>query len=143
MKSFNFLEYLQTSIDGYKGKNSSIIVNLPFIYQLLNALIKDDDLNHNLKSDIYIAFGYLFHSDDLYSEEEHGPLGFTDDLLLCLFVLKKISYCHGNELIAKYWLNEGYNIEYLIDRDFDLLKDEYPDLFIEVLRITGFVDESF
>lgn len=143
MESFDFIKYLENSVDGYDGKHSTIIQNLPYLYTLLEGLIQKEEIAHTLRNDVYVTFGYLFFPYDLYSEEEHGPIGFVDDILLILFVINKIRYKHGIDMIKEYWTNDGYSIETLISEDFNNLKNEYDDLFIDVLRTTGFVDESF
>ena len=132
LESFNFEKYLSESVHEYQGSHKNSINALPDLYKFLENSLQDDDLAYSLRNDIYVTFGYLFYPHDLYSEEEHGPIGFVDDLMLILFVINKIEQNHGQEFIKKHWVCEQTIKSLLID-EFNLLKSEFDDLFIDVL----------
>ena len=88
-QEFNFREYLTNNIDGYDGKYAKYILMIPILYDALCSLLKSTTLPQSLRADIYLTFGYLYYPEDLYPEEELGPLGFLDDLMLILVVLRK------------------------------------------------------
>tara|TARA_Y100000590_G_C15622762_1_gene978222 strand:+ start:801 stop:1229 length:429 start_codon:yes stop_codon:yes gene_type:complete len=142
MKEFNFKKYLEDFVNKYNGNHKDIIISIPDLYTFLENALQDDDLAYSLRNDIYVTFGYLFYPHDLYSEDQHGPIGFVDDIMLILFVINKIEQKHGNDFIQRHWVS-SHPSKFLLENQFDILKSEYDDLFIDVLRNTGFVDESF
>ena len=79
-QEFNFREYLTNNIDGYDGKYAKYILMIPILYDALCSILKSTTLPQSLRADIYLTFGYLYYPEDLYPEEELGPLGFLDDL---------------------------------------------------------------
>ena len=62
--------------------------------------------------------------------------------MLILFVINKIKSVHGNSFINRHW-KHSYPLENVTNNDLMTLKEDNEELFIDVLRITGFVDESF
>ena len=87
--------------------------------------------------------GYLFHADDIFPEEEHGPLGFIEDLLLILVVLRKCAIKKGIGFIEDLSPVKDYPMEQLLTSDFNELTDENTELFDEVLTITGMDNELY
>ena len=120
---FNFKEYLNEYIKEYDDKYSNIIHLLPRLYDLLSALLKSVDLPQEYRKEIYLTMGYLFYPDDVYPEEIHGPIGFIDDIMLILVVLKKIADRMGFDYLQG--LAEfDYPIETLLEDDFIKLTKE-------------------
>ncbi len=87
-QEFDFQDYLLNNTKGYTGKYAEFILLLPDLYSLLCKLLDSKDLPIQLRADIYLCIGYLYHPQDIFSEEEHGTLGFLDDLMLILTVYK-------------------------------------------------------
>jgi len=80
-QEFDFQDYLLKNTKGYTGKYAEFILLLPDLYSLLCKLLDSKDLPVKLRADIYLCIGYLYHPQDIFSEEEHGTLGFLDDLI--------------------------------------------------------------
>ena len=138
-QEFNFREYLIKNIDGYDGKYAQYILMIPVLYDALCSILKSTTLPQTLRADIYLTFGYLYYPEDLYPEEELGPLGFLDDLLLILVVLRKcvIQEKIGIEFIEEHITGLDYSINQLLTSDFDMIANENKKLFDELLSVTG------
>ena len=141
MEEFNFKEYLISCVKDYDGKHAIVINNLPNIYNLVTDLLDDEDLDFNLRRDIYVSLGYLFHPADIYPEDVHGPYGFIEDAMLLLFICAKAEKNHTIDFLKKYWKSENSLNDVM--KYYDNLTELEEELFIKTLKITGFVDESF
>ena len=138
-EEFNFSEYLTKNIEGYDGKYAQYILMIPILYDGLCSILKSTILPQSLRADIYLTFGYLYYPEDLYPEEEHGPLGFLDDLMLILVVLRKCAIQEkiGIEFIEENITGLDYSINQLLTIDFDMITNENKKLFDELLSVTG------
>ena len=138
-QEFNFREYLIKNIDGYDGKYAQHILMIPILYDALCSILKSTILPQSLRADIYLTFGYLYYPEDLYPEEELGPLGFLDDLMLILVVLRKCAIKEkiGIEFIEEHITGLDYSVNQLLTSDFDMITNENKKLFDELLSVTG------
>ena len=138
-QEFNFREYLIKNIDGYDGKYAQYILMIPVLYDALCSILKSTTLPQSLRADIYLTFGYLYYPEDLYPEEELGPLGFLDDLMLILVVLRKCAIQEkiGIEFIEEHITGLDYSVNQLLTSDFDMIAKENKKLFDELLSVTG------
>ena len=138
-QEFNFREYMIKNIDGYDGKYAQHILMIPILYDALCSILKSTILPQSLRADIYLTFGYLYYPEDLYPEEEHGPLGFLDDLMLILVVLRKCAIQEkiGIEFIEENIVGLNYSVNQLLTSDFDKITKENKKLFDELLSVTG------
>ena len=138
-QEFNFKEYLTKNIDGYDGKYAQYILMIPILYDALCSILKSTILPQSLRADIYLTFGYLYYPEDLYPEEEHGPLGFLVDLMLILVVLRKCAMQEkmGIEFIEENITGLDYSVNQLLTIDFDIITNENKKLFDELLSVTG------
>ena len=138
-QDFNFRDYLTKNIDGYNGKYAQYILMIPILYDALCSILKSTILPQSLRADIYLTFGYLYYPEDLYPEEELGPLGFLDDLMLILVVLRKCAIKEkiGIEFIEENIVGLNYSVNQLLTSDFDMITNENKKLFDELLSVTG------
>ena len=138
-QEFNFREYLTNNIDGYDGKYAKYILMIPILYDALCSLLKSTTLPQSLRADIYLTFGYLYYPEDLYPEEELGPLGFLDDLMLILVVLRKCAIQEklGIKFIEEHTTGLDYSLNQLLTTDFDKITNENKILFDQLLSVTG------
>ncbi|MEE3196087.1 MAG: hypothetical protein VX260_03920 [Candidatus Neomarinimicrobiota bacterium] len=138
-QDFNFRDYLTKNIDGYNGKYAQYILMIPILYDALCSILKSTILPQSLRADIYLTFGYLYYPEDLYPEEELGPLGFLDDLMLILVVLRKCAIKEkiGIEFIEEHITGLDYSVNQLLTSDFDMITNENKKLFDELLSVTG------
>ncbi len=138
-QEFDFQDYLLNNTKGYTGKYAEFILLLPDLYSLLCKLLDSKDLPIKLRADIYLCIGYLYHPQDIFSEEEHGTLGFLDDLMLILTVLRKCAIQEelGMDYIKKFADGMSIPFEKLLTTDFKTLTNENKVLFDELLSVTG------
>ena len=138
-EEFNFREYLTKNIEGYDGKYAQYILMIPILYDGLCSILKSTILPQSLRADIYLTFGYLYYPEDLYPEEELGPLGFLDDLMLILVVLRKCAIQDklGIEFIEEHITGLNYSVNQLLTSDFEIITSKNKKLFDELLSITG------
>ena len=138
-EEFNFSEYLTKNIEGYDGKYAQYILMIPILYDGLCSILKSSILPQSLRADIYLTFGYLYYPEDLYPEEELGPLGFLDDLMLILVVLRKCAIQDklGIEFIEEHITGLNYSVNQLLTSDFEIITSKNKKLFDELLSITG------
>ena len=138
-QEFDFQDYLINNTKGYTGKYAEFILLLPDLYTLLCKLLDSKDLPIQLRADIYLVIGYLYHPQDIFSEEEHGTLGFLDDLMLILTVLRKCAIQEelGMDYIKKFVDGMSIPFENLLTTDFKTLTNENKVLFDELLSVTG------
>ena len=138
-QEFDFQDYLLKNTKGYTGKYAEFILLLPDLYSLLCKLLDSKDLPIKLRADIYLCIGYLYHPQDIFSEEEHGTLGFLDDLMLILTVLRKCAIQEegGMDYIKKFADGMSIPFEKLLTTDFKTLTNENKVLFDELLSVTG------
>ena len=141
-QEFNFRKYLTKNIDGYDGKYAQYILMLPALYDALCSILESTELPQSLRADIYLTLGYLFYPSDLYPEEEYGPLGFLDDLMLILVVLRKCAIREevGFEFIEEHTTGLDYSLNQLLTGDFDKITKENKELFDDLLAVTGMRD---
>ena len=138
-QEFDFQAYLLNNTKGYTGKYAEYIVLLPDLYSLLCKLLDSEDLPIKLRADIYLCIGYLYHPQDIFSEEEHGTLGFLDDLMLILTVLRKCAIQEelGMDYVKKFSEDISISLDKLLTTDFKTLTNENKVLFDELLSVTG------
>ena len=135
--SYEFHEILQIAVEGYKGKHSNIITLAPTIYKTMCNLLDSIEIRQIYRNELFVAIGYFVIPKDLFSEATFGPIGYIDDIMLSIHVLKKIKGEYGIEEIFEYW-DDSYDIlEKLLSTDFLRIKDEYSVLLNSVLKFCG------
>jgi|TARA_B100001971_G_C17750495_1_gene315215 uncharacterized membrane protein YkvA (DUF1232 family) len=132
-----FYEILDLSVGNYKGKHSIIIKLAPVIYKTMCNLLNSIALDQNHRNDLFVAIGYFVIPKDLYSESIFGPIGYIDDILLSIYVLRKIKEKYGIEEVYEYWDGDYNVLEKLLSSDFKKLKKEYLELFNSMLKFCG------
>ena len=138
-QEFDFHAYLLNNTKGYTGKYAEYITLLPDLYDLICKMLESEDLPIKLRADIYLCIGYLYHPQDIFSEEEHGALGFLDDLMLILTVLRKCAIQDnlGMNYIKKFAEDMSPLLEKLLTTDFKTITNENKVLFDKLLSVTG------
>ena len=138
-QEFDFKQYLVENTGGYTGKYSEYISLLPELYDMLCNILESDELPEKLRADFYLTIGYLFYPNDIYPEEQHGTLGFLDDLMLILVVLRKCAIQEGVgiEFINNFSQDLDYPVEQLLTTDFDKITKQNKVLFDELLAVSG------
>ena len=138
MSKITFEKILKRTIKNYSGKYSEIIQLSPEIFVLMNDLLFDRNLSQKHRSMLLCSIGYFMLPQDLYPEDTLGPIGFIDDLMLIIFVLREIRDEYGIEEISMYWKLDDTSLEKLLNEDFELLLKDNMPLYNEVIQFVGF-----
>ncbi|ADY30196.1 hypothetical protein IX49_11880 [Cellulophaga lytica] len=138
-KKFKFEDLLLNNTRDYQNKHSELIRSAPYIYQLLTSLLDVTDLSVANRSKIFTSIGYFLVPKDLYSEDEHGAIGYIDDILLAIFVIKEVETEIGFEQIERLYNQDLNNLDELLNSGiYDNAIKDYDELFQEVLEFVGF-----
>lgn len=138
-KKFKFEDLLLNNTRDYQEKHSELIRSAPYIYQLLTSLLDVTDLSVSNRSKIFTSIGYFLVPKDLYSEDEHGAIGYIDDILLAIFVIKEVETEIGFEQIERLYNQDLNNLDELLNSGiYDNAIKDYDELFQEVLEFVGF-----
>jgi uncharacterized membrane protein YkvA (DUF1232 family) len=138
MSKITFEKILERTVKNYSGKYSEIVRQSPKIFVLVNDLLFDRNLNQKHRTMLLTSIGYFMLPQDLYPEDTLGPIGFIDDLMIILFVLREIKDEYGIDEIMMYWKSERELLENLLNEDFNLLLSENMALYNEVIQFVGF-----
>lgn len=113
-----FYENLVEQIKVYKGKKEEIIELAPELFRLMTNLLEDHRTPKKAKPLINAAVAYFVAPYDVTPEEVYGPLGFMDDIFICLYVIKRLRKIMEVELLEDNW--EG------VESIFDIVNEAYP-----------------
>jgi uncharacterized membrane protein YkvA (DUF1232 family) len=138
MKQKSFYIVLEEGVKNYKGDYHEIIRFCPELYRLLTKMLFDSNLEQKYRSMVLVSVGYFIIPQDLYPEEDLGPVGFIDDLMLLIFVLRAIEEEYGIDELLMYWDDNSENLEYLLREGFDSLLKDNMMLYNEVIDFVGF-----
>ncbi len=138
MSKITFEKILKRTVKNYSGKYSEIVQLSPEIFVLVNDLLFDRNLSQKHRSMLLTSIGYFMLPQDLYPEDTLGPIGFIDDLMIILFVLREIKDEYGIEEIMMYWKSDQASLEKLLKEQFELLLKDNMPLYNEVIQFVGF-----
>lgn len=134
---YDYRNILVEIIKDYKGEHKEIILVFPSLYDLVILVLEDHELDRELRLRLFSALGYLVLPNDLYSEEEHGAIGFVDDIMLLLHVLRDINEKYSDEYLENLWRGEG-ELSLLLSEGFESLTNNFSDLYAELMEYMGF-----
>jgi len=132
-----FRDILKENTKDYKGNHKEIIKNAYPIYMLCVSLLNDAEIEQEIRFNLFTSIGYFVIPNDYYSEREHGPIGYIEDLLICLHVLRIVKNDHGIEKLAGYWEGDIRELGEILDKNFKRAIVEYDELYSKVLEYTG------
>lgn len=138
MEFIDFESVLLNNTKDYSGNFEFVIKRSPQLYRLICDLLIDDQLDKEIRSNLFSAVGYFIIPKDLYSEEEFGPIGYIDDLMLVIFILKKIEDVYGFDRIKESSSLIPSDLERIMNKEFADIINKYPVLFEEVIDFLGF-----
>jgi len=101
-KMDSYYEFLRQELDNYEGKFDKFILYVPDFFKLLCALT-DEKVTKEDKLLINSALAYFVIPNDVIPEDIYGPMGYVDDVYVCVLVLNKIKDKYGLEFLNKYW----------------------------------------
>lgn len=124
-----FPDVLRKNIDGYQGKHANIIKHAPELFELLSKLTLSNEIELKFKRMLYVTIGYFVIPNDLYSEDTFGPIGYIDDILISIHVLKEIANECEREVIYEEWEGDLDVLDELIDTQLPILAAEYSEMY--------------
>lgn len=139
----SYYEFLKLNVNN-KPNLPLIVRNAHNIFNSLNNLIKDEDLPSHLRLHCFVALGYFLIPDDIFPEDEHGAIGFIEDVMLAVFVLSEIEDYLGSEGIEIINRSMG-DVETTFNDlklDFELQKEKYERHYLKALHYTGLISDQ-
>jgi len=137
MSSF-YEDILKKNVLDYHGPHEAVIKLAPELYRLISDLLFDRDIEQQYRSKLLTSIGYFIVPQDLYPEDEHGAIGYVDDLMLLITVIREISEKYGEEKLLLYWKKDGQVLKKVINEYYFALINDYRLLFEEVIQFVGF-----
>ena len=137
MEYQNFQLNLSIDVSDYKGEHSVIIKKLPSIYELAVKLLRDVMIDSSIRQKLLAGIGYLVIPNDLFPEDQHGPIGYVEDIMLMIHIFKLINSEKGKLPLVRNWSTSETELLEILTKDFEDLKKSYPLLFEEVIKFTG------
>jgi uncharacterized membrane protein YkvA (DUF1232 family) len=136
-ENFNFLNILKSQVENYKGVHFEIIQKAPLLYDSAVKLLKDVQITSQFRQKLLAAIGYFIIPNDIYPEDEHGPIGYVEDMMLLIHIFREINNSKGKTPLVRNWSGNEEDLSLLLGRDFEILKKSFPLLFEEVIKFTG------
>lgn len=136
-ENINFLNLLQSNVDKYQGVHYQIIQKAPLLYVSAVKLLKDVQVTSHFRQKLLAAIGYLIIPNDIFPEDEHGPIGYVEDMMLLIHIFREINNSKGKKPLVRTWVGNEEELSLLLGRDFEILKESFPLLFEEVIKFTG------
>tara|TARA_B100001175_G_C19270524_1_gene523930 strand:- start:104 stop:538 length:435 start_codon:yes stop_codon:yes gene_type:complete len=135
-QDFDFTKHLADQTKNYKGDYAEVLNLTAEIYYLCTIMVYNKDISQKEKNLLYKSIAYFLLPHDVYSESIHGPKGFLDDVMLCLYILNLISKRHIDVLYHN-WTLKPSQLDKLLNEDFDRIRRENKNLFESVLNEMG------
>lgn len=137
MESLKFQINLNIDVSDYNGEHSAIIRKLPAIYDLAVKLLRDVMIDSTIRQKLLAGIGYLVIPNDLFPEDEHGPIGYVEDIMLLIHIFRLINTERGKTPLIRNWSRSEDELKEMLTKDFEELKNSFPLLFEEVIKFTG------
>ena len=133
----DFVEVLRANVKDYDGNHKEIIKKAPELYDLACKLLNDAKITKEIRVKLLSAIGYFIIPDDIYPEDEHGPIGYAEDIMLLQHIFREINTKIGKKPLARNWSGSEEELVMLLGEGFNTLKKEYSVLYKEVINYTG------
>ena len=133
----NFVEVLRENVKDYTGQHSEIIKMSPELYDLACKLLNDVKITQKYRIKLLGAIGYFIIPDDIYPEDQHGPIGYCEDIMLLQHIFREINTEIGKKPLIRNWNGTEDQLVMLLGEGFETLKKSNPHLYSEVLNYTG------
>jgi uncharacterized membrane protein YkvA (DUF1232 family) len=138
MSKTSFENVLKRTVKNYNGKYCDVIKMSPEIYTLVTDLLFDRNIDQKHRTKLLVSAGYFLLPYDLYPENTLGPIGFIDDLMVIIFVLRGIRDEYGIDELMMYWKSDKESLNKILNEWFNDLLTENMTLYNEVISFVGF-----
>ena len=126
----NYYEFLKYELDNFQGDFDKFILYIPDFFKLLCGLL-DEDFEKEDRRIINSALAYFVVPNDVIPEEIYGPMGYVDDIFVCVKVLKELQDKYGPEILVKLWD---------CDEELDDVLDYSYETSLEILKKQNLVE---
>lgn len=133
----DFEKIIRENVNAYNGEHKQIIQKAPELYNLAVKLLRDVKITKKIRLKLLCAIGYFVIPDDIYSEEEYGPIGYVEDIMLLQHIFREINKNIGKKSLERNWNGTEEQLIQVLGEDFKALKNSYPYLYQEVINYTG------
>ena len=134
---------LEKSCSSADNNLPNIIKEVSSIFKTLESLIHEKDLTNKQRINLFAAIGYFFIPDDFFPEEELGEIGYIDDIILSITILKEIKDSpNGDDILKRNWKIQMTQEE-IFDIELPSLIKAYPKQYITVLDYFGLLPDEF
>ena len=138
MEFLKFDKLLEQNTIDYNGKHEFVIKNSAPLYRTITTLISDNDLPRDIRAKLFAIVGYFVIPDDFYPEEELGPIGYIDDLMLVIFILREILELESYEKLEAVWEGDIEDLKRIIEVEYDLIVTQNIELYKDLIDFMGF-----
>ncbi len=138
MEFLQFDKLLEINTAEYRGKHEFVIRNSARLYRAITNMISDNDLPRELRAKLFAVIGYFVIPDDFYPEEELGPIGYIDDLMLVIFVLREVLELESYDKLATVWEGDIKDLKQIIEVEFEVIIIEYVELYKDLIDFMEF-----
>ena len=133
----NFVTVLRENVADYTGEHKEIICQAPNLYELACKLLHDPKITKEYRIKLLGAIGYFIIPNDLYPEDEHGPIGYVEDIMLLQHIFREINQEFHKKPLLRNWGGTEEELTFLLGKSYNVLTEAYPVLYKEVLSYTG------
>lgn len=133
----NYYDFLKYELDNFQGDFDGFILYIPDFFKLLCDLL-NEDVDKEDRRIINSALAYFVVPNDVIPEEIYGPMGYVDDVFVCVNVIRKLQEKYGTEKLARLWnCDEELDavVDYSYQKSLEIL--EKQDLVKQVLEYSG------
>lgn len=138
MEFLQFDKLLEKNTADYTGEHEFVIRNSGKLYRSLTRLISDNELPKDIRAKLFAVIGYFVIPNDFYSEEEHGPIGYIDDLILVIFIFREILKIESFEKLESVWEGSPEELKQIIEVEFENIIDTHLELYKELIEFMEF-----
>jgi uncharacterized membrane protein YkvA (DUF1232 family) len=135
--SDTFTEILRNNVKDYYGDHFKIVRKAPHLFEMATRLIRDSQVKMETRLKLLAAIGYFILPDDLYPEDEHGAIGYVEDIMLLLHIFREINIDYGKGPLTRNWGMDEKELISALGEEYNDLKASFPLLYEEVIKFTG------
>jgi len=92
-------------LDNYGGEFDRFVCYAPPLFRLLCELM-DTGIDADDRREINSALAYFVLPNDFIPEDLYGPMGFADDIFVCVIVIDRLREKYGTEFLKEHWHND-------------------------------------
>lgn len=133
----DFYDILTQNTKDYQGHYEFVIKKAPEIYQLLCNLLKSESITKETRRKIACAIAYFILPEDVYPECTLGPIGYIDDILLCVHVLREIRSEYNIDILLEHWQGDYNILTTILDEYYTKIIKDCPNFLKKMLELVG------